>query len=239
VVDARAGATSNLWPVVGQPAPIALVHGFASSFDHTWKKNGWLDILGDLGRPIVPVDLLGHGTSPRPTDPAAYSEVDDLVNRALPDGPFDAVGFSAGASVLLHLAVDHPGRFERLALLGLGDNVFGGTDRMLTAEALEGRTGPEDVQGSLFRGLAESAGNDPAALVAFLGRPDRRLTEPEVATVACPVLVVLGDRDFIGGADRLMAALPRAELVTLRGVDHFATVSDFGAIDAVMRFLEG
>ncbi len=232
-------STGNLWPVVGHPAPIALVHGFASSFDHTWRKNGWVDILGDLGRPLVPIDLLGHGTAERPTDPAAYSEVDDLVLEALPGGSLDAVGFSAGASVLLHLAVDHPGRFGRLALLGLGDNVFGATDRMLTAEALEGRTGAEDVQGSLFRRLAESAGNDPAALVAFLGRPVRRLTEAELATVACPVLVVLGDRDFIGGADRLLAALPQAELVTLRGVDHFATASDFGAIDAVMRFLEG
>lgn len=110
---------------------------------------------------------------------------------------------------------------------------------MLTVEALEGRSGPEDVQGSLFRRLAESAGNDPAALVAFLGRPARRLTEAELAAVTGPVLVVLGDRDFIGGADRLLAALPDGRLVTLRGVDHFATASDFGAIDAVMRFLEG
>jgi pimeloyl-ACP methyl ester carboxylesterase len=223
---------------VPSPPPIALVHGFASSFDHTWRKNGWIDILGDLGRPIASVDLLGHGTAPRPTDPAAYGEVEELVNGALPDGPLDGVGFSAGASVLLHLAVDHPGRFQRLALLGLGDNVFGGAEPMLTTDALEGRTGPEDIQGSLFRRLAESAGNDPEALVAFLRRPVRHLTEPELAVVTCPVLVVLGDRDFIGGADRLMAALPQGALVTLRGVDHFATASDFGAIDAVMRFLE-
>ena len=218
--------------------PIALVHGFASSFDHTWKKNGWVDILGDLGRPVAAVDLLGHGTAPRPTDPAAYAEVDDLVDRALPDGPLDAVGFSAGAAILLHLAVDHPGRFGRLALLGLGDNVFGGTEPMVTIDALEGRAGPEDVQGRLFRRLADSAGNDPEALVAFLRRPSRTLTEAELATVECPVLLVLGDRDFVGGADRLVAALSRAELVILPGVDHFATPSDFGAIDAVMRFLE-
>lgn len=186
----------------------------------------------------MPVDLLGHGTAPRPTDVDAYGDVDGLVHAALPEGPVDAVGFSAGASVLLHLAVDHPGRFQRLALLGLGDNVFGGTEPMLTVDALEGRTGPEDVQGRLFRHLAESAGNDPAALVAFLRRPVRHLTETELASVKGPVLVVLGDRDFIGGADRLMAALPQGELVTLRGVDHFATASDFGAIDAVMRFLD-
>jgi hypothetical protein len=37
-------------------------------------------------------------------------------------------------------------------------------------------------------------------------------------------------------ASRLVAALPSASLVTLAGVDHFATPSDFGAIDATMRF---
>jgi pimeloyl-ACP methyl ester carboxylesterase len=223
---------------VADSTPIALVHGFASSFDHTWAKNGWVDILGDLGRPVVPVDILGHGTAPRPTDVAAYDAVDALVNEALPDGPLDAVGFSAGASILLHLAVDHPGRFRRLALLGLGDNVFGGGEKMLTIEALEGQTGPEDVQGQLFRRLAESAGNDPAALAAFLRRPQRLMTEAELASVTGPVLVVLGDRDFIGGAERLMACLSDGKLVTLSGVDHFATAADFGAIDAVMRFLE-
>jgi hypothetical protein len=38
---------------------------------------------------------------------------------------------------------------------------------------------------------------------------------------------------------RLLAALPDARLVTLRGVDHFGTPSDFGSIDAVTRFLAG
>jgi pimeloyl-ACP methyl ester carboxylesterase len=218
--------------------PIALVHGFASSFDHTWRKNDWLEILGDAGRTIIPVDLLGHGEAPRPTDPAEYGNVDELVNRALPAGPLDALGFSAGAGILVRLAVDHPGRFRRLALLGLGDNLFAAAEPSPLIGALEGRTGPEDVGGELFRRLAQSAGNDPEALLAFLRRSSRPLTEPELAAVECPVLVVLGDRDFIGGADRLMAALPNAVFVGLPGVDHFATPSNFGAIDAVMRFLD-
>jgi len=215
-----------------------LVHGFASSFDHTWRKNGWVDILGDLGRPVVPVELLGHGTAPRPTDPAAYEVVDALVAVALPDEPFDAVGFSAGAGILLRLAVDHPGRIRRLALLGLGDNVFAGGDPAPIVKALEGQGDPEDIQGELFRRLADSAGNDPAALVAFLRQRGRILTEDELATVNCPVLVVFGDKDFIGSADRLVAALPSVQLVPLAGVDHFATPSDFGAIDAVITFLD-
>jgi len=54
--------------------------------------------------------------------------------------------------------------------------------------------------------------------------------------VTCPVLVVLGDRDFIASADRLMDALPSAIFHPAPGVDHFATPSNFGVIDATMRF---
>jgi len=54
-----------------------------------------------------------------------------------------------------------------------------------------------------------------------------------------PTLVVLGDQDFAGPADRLVDALAQGELVTLPGVDHFATPSNFGCIDAVLRFLTG
>jgi pimeloyl-ACP methyl ester carboxylesterase len=159
------------------------------------------------------------------------------VEATLPEGPLDAVGFSAGAEILLRLAAGHRAGFRRLALLGIGNNVFGGGDSQVLIDALEGRAGPEDVQGELFRRLAESSGNDPAALVAFLRRERRTLTEAELAGVSCPVLVVLGERDFVGPADRLMSALPDATLVTLPRLDHFATPSDFGAIDAVMRFL--
>jgi pimeloyl-ACP methyl ester carboxylesterase len=134
------------------------------------------------------------------------------------------------------MAVDHPGRFEKIALLGVGDNVFAASEPGAFVAALESESEPEDVQARLFHRLAISAGNDLAALSAFIQRPGRPMREEDLSSVTCPVLVVLGDRDFIGTADRLVAALPSASLVTLAGVDHFSTPSDFGAIDATMKF---
>lgn len=184
------------------------------------------------------VDLLGHGTAPRPTDSEAYADVEGRVLAAFPDGaPVDAVGFSAGAQVLLRLAAADATRFRRLALLGIGDNCFESGDPGQIVAALRGGAGPEDVRGELFRRLAVSAGNDPEALVAFMSRRQSPLQPAQVENVGCPTLVVLGDRDFIGSAGRLVEALPDARLVTLPGVDHFATPADFGAIDAVVRFL--
>ena len=103
--------------------------------------------------------------------------------------------------------------------------------------ALESGEEPEDVRARTFRRMARSAGNEPRALSAFLRRPRQILTEEDLSKLDMPILVVLGDRDWVGPADRLMAALPSATLVKLAGVDHFATPSDFGAIDATVRFL--
>jgi pimeloyl-ACP methyl ester carboxylesterase len=192
-----------------------------------------------MGRHVIEVDLLGHGTAPRPTDPADYADVGGRLLASFPDdGQVDAVGFSAGADIVLRLAIAHPERFARLALLGLGDGVFAEGDPTTIVDALEGEPAPENVRGELFRRLAATAGNDPAALSAFIRRPRPALVEADLAAVTCPVLVVLGERDFAGGADRLTGAFKDARFVLLPGVDHFATPSDFGAIDAVTRFIE-
>jgi pimeloyl-ACP methyl ester carboxylesterase len=218
------------------PAPIVLLHGFASSFEHGWRQTGWVDILGDFDCAVPEFDLPGHGPSPQPVDPEAYADVEGQVLARLPASLSRAVGFSAGGEILLRMAIAQPGRFERIALLGVGDTVFATSDPGPLVRALEGEAEPEDVQAQLFCRLARSAGNDPAALSAFIRRPRRPVGEEELSSVTCPVLVVLGERDFAGPADRLVAALPSAARVDLAGVDHFSTPSDFGAIDAVVHF---
>jgi pimeloyl-ACP methyl ester carboxylesterase len=223
--------------VTTPPTTLVLLHGFASSFDHNWRQAGWVDILADFGCEAPVIDLPGHGTSERLTEPEAYVDVEGDVFRSLPgEPPLAAVGFSAGADVLLRMALAHPGHFERIALLGLGDNIFESRDASSLVTALGSEEEPEDVQTRLFHRLAVSAGNDRRALSAFMGRDRQPLREEELAAVSCPVLVLLGDRDMTKSADRLVAALPSASLVTLAGVDHFATPSDFGAIDATLRF---
>ena len=227
-------------PPAGGPCPVVLVHGFASSFEHNWRQPGWVEILGDIGRTVVGVDLLGHGSEQHPADPDAYAEVPARVLGAVPDeGPVDAVGFSAGARVLLRLAADHPGRFARLVLLGLGDNAFASEDHELLAAALASGEQSDDVGITLFQRLAETTGNDGAALAAFLRHGPPVVREDELGSVTARVLVVVGERDrTVPGTERLAAALPDARVVVVPGVDHFATTTGFGAIDAVVRFLE-
>ena len=36
--------------------PVILVHGLASSFEHGWRETGWVDLLRDGGREVIPLD---------------------------------------------------------------------------------------------------------------------------------------------------------------------------------------
>lgn len=221
--------------------PVVLVPGFATSAARTWGDNGWLDLLADIGRTPVPLDVLGSGSSAKPHEPAAYADFEEELLSRFPDGAVDAIGFSNGARTLLVLASRHPDRFNSLIVAGVGRNLFerdGTSDRI--ASAIDGTGDADDPTVRYFVQLAQAPDQDPLALAAFMRRERSfELTTDSLASVACPVLVVLGDRDFAGPADPLVDALPSARLVTLRNVDHFATPKDFGFIDAALEFLSG
>jgi pimeloyl-ACP methyl ester carboxylesterase len=220
---------------------VLLVHGWGGSFASTWERSGFTALLADAGREVIGVDLLGHGTAPKPHDPAAYADLTTRIVDALPDRPVDAVGFSLGALTLLRAAIAAPERFHRLVLAGIGRNVFE-RDDAATARIIagvEGTAANDDNLARLFGQYARIEGNDSAALTAVLRRPDPGpITAADVARVTCPVLVALGDHDFAQPADALVEALPAARYVELRNTDHFATPESFAFIDAALDFLD-
>jgi pimeloyl-ACP methyl ester carboxylesterase len=218
--------------------PILLVHGFATSAARTWRDNGWIDLLGDAGRQVIAPDLLGHGDAPKPHDPAAYGALEGDVAEVLPDRPVDAIAFSLGARIVLTLAADDPGRFGRIVVAGVGANLFRDDGSDVIARAIEGAADADNPVAQYFAGLAAQPGADRAALAACTRHPRPPLDALRLGKVTCPVLVVLGDRDFTGPADPLVDALPDATYCPLRGVDHFATPKDFGFIDAALNFLD-
>lgn len=220
--------------------PVALLHGFATTFDSTWRHNGWVDLLHDAGREVIAIDLLGHGTAPKPHEVEAYEKLEQRVLDELPAGPVDIVGFSMGARTTLICAAWEPDRFRKIVVAGVGSNLFASTPDRGTAirDAVLGIADPENRELAYFAQLAQADGMDPEALAACISRSRGPVFSKEfLAPITHPVLVCLGDRDFAGPADPLMEALANATLKVLRGVDHFATPKDFGFIDATLRFL--
>ena len=217
--------------------PVLLVHGFATSADRTWGDNGWLDLLRDVGREPIAVDLLGHGHADKPHDPAAYEQLEALVAAQLPDEPVDAIGFSLGARTILTIAADQPERFNRIVATGVGANLFRDEPRDLIGKAIRGEGDTANPVSQYFAGLARQPGNDPEALIACMSCPRPRLDDGRLAKIACPVLVVIGDKDFAGPGEPLAEALPDARLLTLSNLDHFATPKDFRVLDAALEFI--
>lgn len=219
--------------------PVVLVPGFATSASRTWADNGWVDLLADIGRTAIALDVLGSGSCEKPHEPEAYSDFEQHLLDRFPEGQVDAIGFSLGARTLLTLAAQHPERFNSLIVAGVGRNLF---ERDQTGEsiaaAIDGTGDTDDPIVRYFVQLAEAPDQDPLALAAFMRRRGGiSITAGLLQGITCPVLVVLGDKDFAGPADPLIDALPNARLVTLRNVDHFATPKDFGFLDAALEFL--
>lgn len=103
--------------VGGDGPPLMLIHGF------TGRGSDWAPFLPDLlrARTTLTVDLLGHGDSESPADPARHAverQAADLAGilRRLGFVPADVVGYSLGARVALRMAVAEPNVAARLFL---------------------------------------------------------------------------------------------------------------------------
>ncbi len=227
-------------PDSSHDVPVALVHGWGGSFESTWQRNGFTALLEDAGRPVIGIDLLGHGDAPKPHDPEAYADLTVRVFDAIGNGPVDAVGFSLGALTLLRAALARPDAFRRIVFAGIGQNVFDADPDSAAGiiAALEGGDPADDNIARLFTQYASQPGNDMAALAAVLRRPVDQIAPADLAAITCPVLVVVGDQDFVHPADDFVAALPNSTLTVLRGVDHFATPDAFAFIDATLDFID-
>jgi 2-succinyl-6-hydroxy-2,4-cyclohexadiene-1-carboxylate synthase len=101
----------------GSGPPLLLIHGF------TGRGSDWTPLLPELRRvaTTVTVDLLGHGNSDSPTDPARHAierQAADVaaILRRLHLTPATVMGYSMGARVALRLAITAPSLVARLIL---------------------------------------------------------------------------------------------------------------------------
>ena len=222
--------------------PVVLVHGWGGSFRDTWQKPGIDALLEDIGRSVLPFNLLGHADQDKPSDPEAYAQLPLWFLERLPaEAPvIDAVGFSLGALTILRALIENPGRFGKVILAGIGDGVFvqsAPNANQKIVSALEGNLSEDDELGRMFSHYGNQPGNDLSALIAIMKRPPSEAIDPKVLSkITNEVLVVIGDKDFTFPAEKLAAAFPNGRLVVLKNTDHFATPDSFAFIDQILDF---
>jgi pimeloyl-ACP methyl ester carboxylesterase len=202
-----------------------LLHGAGGSYESTFVDTGWERSIEAAGRSPVRVNLPGHGSPTASKDPGHYADLAGLLLPALPDGQFDAIGFSLGAKLLLELALRIPQRVGRLALGGVGDNVFAPESvGQAVADALEhGPTSTTPAAVLAFLRTWKPDGTHPLALAAVLRRPPNPVfSDDRLARIRAPVLVVNGANDpLMALGRRLAAALAEVETVIVPGAGHF------------------
>ena len=108
-------ATLLAHDATGSGDPVVVLHGLGLS------RQVFAPVLPALaaGFRVVRLDLRGHGASPAPDPPEPYSDHEDVCATldALGLERVDVVGLSLGGSVAVDLALAHPSRVRRLALL--------------------------------------------------------------------------------------------------------------------------
>jgi pimeloyl-ACP methyl ester carboxylesterase len=229
-----------------QADPALLVHGFASSIRDNWLNPGWVDLLRREGFRVVALDCRGHGDSEKLYDPAAYGAraMAEDARRLLDHlgiKSADVMGYSMGARIAAFLALTYPERVRSAAFAGLGGNMvrpMAGTGPI--AHALEANSIDEvtNATARTFRAFAEKTGNDLKALAACIRGSREPISRETIGTLRCPVLVVTGSEDVIGGrAEELAALIPGAEALTVERRDHMRTVGDKVYMQGVLAFL--
>ncbi len=95
----------------GQGAPLVLLHGFTGS------GANWRDVSAawEAQHTVIAVDLLGHGESSAPDDPACYQMQQAAADLHIAIGSFTAepvhlLGYSMGGRLALYYALRYPVR---------------------------------------------------------------------------------------------------------------------------------
>jgi pimeloyl-ACP methyl ester carboxylesterase len=196
----------------GQGPATVLIHGLGG-FAESWRHN--IPPLARHGR-VIALDLPGFGRSAKPPRPytAAFlaRALEGLLN-ALGVDQVRLVGHSLGGAVAARYVVDHPGRVERLALLGAAVPGFdlrpSWIYRTLSLPGLGEILSSMITRGLCAKGLERCfARPDPGEIRFFVDHEFAARTSLEGRAAYLSLLRTVKD-DFTVGAAAYRAALDR------------------------------
>lgn len=219
---------------------VVLVHGVIVSSRYLMPLG--VELAAD--RHVLIPDLPGYGLSGPARGPLTLATLADAVVDLAAAAGHDRValvGNSFGAQIVVEAAVRHPARVERVALLG--PTVDPAARTMLRQYVRWQRAALWEHPSAIplvARDVVDVGVARAAALLRVM-LADR--VESKLPAVACPALIVRGDRDHVAPARWARDAAdlaPHGRLATVPGYGHMAHYSGALAVAPVVRgFLRG
>ena len=196
---------------VGEGPLVVCLHGMGHS------AAIWSDIATRLSvgyRAVCP-DLLGHGSSPTPPDPASYQrdrcleDLDEIISahREVGEVPF-LIGHGFGGYLALSYAIERASAIRGLALIG-------------AAAGFESPVAQVEWNDATLKN-AEGFGIDPVA--CSLGVIPDSMVFDRLEEVDVPTLIMIGEHDaaFNGAALIMEARIADNTLTVIEGARHNA-----------------
>lgn len=225
--------------------PVLLSHGYGAT-SAMFAPN--LTALAARNQ-VVTWDLVGHGGSHSPADPASYTAAAALADMSaiLDELGQDAAvlgGHSLGGYLSLDFALAWPSRVAGLILIGTGPGFRNDAARdawnrraevtatRIAEQGLAAMTGSAELHGCLHR----SASGLALAARHTLTQRDAHVMNG-LPTITAPTLIVVGGQDsqFLGAADYMAAKIHGARKVVIPDAGHAPNVSSPAAFNALVR----
>ena len=196
----EANGVTYYYEIHGEGEPLLLLHGGLGSIEMFGPV---LPMLVE-NRQVIGVDLHGHGRTPLGDRDISLIDMGDdmaVLLQALDYEQVDVLGYSLGGGVAFRLAVQHPERVRRLALVSAGFARDGFYPEMLPQQAQVGADMAEMMKETpMYQSYAAIAPN-PEEFPALLDRMGELMRTPydwenDVKTLTMPVMLVYGDSDM-------------------------------------------
>ncbi len=236
-----AGGAPAYYESHGQGPPLLLLHGGAATIESFHKL---VPALMRSRRVILP-ERRGHGRTPDTDAPytyAGFAQETAAFMDALGLGGCDVVGWSDGGIIALYLALARPELVGRMVLIGACFHLLGVTrwflDLVLGCAGLDEVLPPEDLE--LLRAAAPGgAGAVPGALakVRRLWLTGPTMDPAQLAAIAAPTLVTMGERDVVTleHSAELARGLADGHLAVIPGSDHYTPLNKPGLLLALIE----
>jgi len=208
----------------GEGEPLLLLHGFTGCGDD------WKHVFAEplQGYRIIAPDLPAHGRSPNPRNDFKFADVARDVFALLDELKIDrvkAIGMSAGANTLLHMATQQPDRVIAFVHVSGTPRFPDQARAVMRAITEESRS---DGEWTEMRGRHHLGDDQIRALWRYArefanDREDMNFDAARLSKITARTLIVHGDRDPLYPVEQaveLYRSIPNASLCVVPGGGH-------------------